>query len=372
VRVWPRVIGQHRVKQALLAALRTGRLAHAYLFHGPEGVGKDAMAIELARVIHCERGDEEACGVCASCRKAALLQHPDIRLVMALPVGKNEEADDGPLDKLGSSDIDEIRSEIAEKASDPYHRIVIPRATIIKINSIREIRRVASMSTYDNHRRVFILSQADTMGDAAANTLLKTLEEPSGQTMFILTTAHRDSLPETILSRCQQVRFDLLAEQEIADALVDRQGVEPQQASLVARLANGSYSRATELIQTDVSEERDAVVTFLLDVVLAKHERVVDAVDDLAQTKDRERVVRFLTLMLVWFRDALVLQQGAEVINVDQESRIRKFINSYPNSDLHQIIADVERALSLLERNIYIKLVLLDLAVRLQSNIREV
>jgi DNA polymerase III subunit delta' len=369
---WPRVVGQHRVKQTLLAALRTNRLAHAYLFHGPEGVGKDAMAIELARVMHCEQGGEEACGVCPSCRKAASLQHPDIHLVTALPVGRSEDAEDGPLDKLPASDMGEIRDEIAAKASDPYHRMIIPRATIIKINSIREVRRVASMSTYDSHRRVFIISQADSMGDAAANTLLKTLEEPSGDTMFILTTAHRDALPETILSRCQQVRFDVLAEQEIAEALAQRQGIDQQQASLIARLAHGSYARAIDLLQTDLNTERDAVVAFLLDVVMGKNDSVADAVDELAQTKDRERVARFLTLMLLWFRDALVLQHGADVINVDQEPRIQKFINKYPNSDLHQILADIERALSLLDRNIYIKLVLLDLAVRLHSNIREV
>jgi len=300
-----------------------------------------------------------------------LLQHPDIRLISALPVGKNEESDDGPLEKLTPKQISEIREELGAKAADPYYKIAVSGATVIKISSIREVRRLASMSTDNNCKRVFILSDADTMNDPSANALLKTLEEPSGQTMLILTSSRRDALPETIVSRCQQVRFDLLTEEEIADALVARHGVDGQRAGLIARLANGSYARAAGLLQTDLNEERDAVVDFLLDVVMAKHDRVVDAVDELAQGKDRERVERFLTLMLVWFRDALVLQQGARVINVDQEVRLTKFLDKFPHSDLHQILTDIERALSLLDRNIYIRLVLLNLALQLQSNIRE-
>ncbi|HSQ75052.1 MAG TPA: hypothetical protein VLT13_05825, partial [Bacteroidota bacterium] len=88
--VWPRVLGQRRVKLQLLSVLESRRLPHAYLFHGPEGVGKDAMAIELARVLHCERGEEEACGRCDSCLKLESLQHPGVRFITALPVGQDE------------------------------------------------------------------------------------------------------------------------------------------------------------------------------------------------------------------------------------------------------------------------------------------
>ena len=88
--LWPKVLGQTRVKRLLVAALQTRRIPHAYLFSGSEGVGKDAVALELARVLNCQRGGVEACGECSSCRRVASLQHPDIQLIVPLPVGKGE------------------------------------------------------------------------------------------------------------------------------------------------------------------------------------------------------------------------------------------------------------------------------------------
>ncbi|MEK7672167.1 MAG: DNA polymerase III subunit delta, partial [Bacteroidota bacterium] len=92
--MWNRVIGQYRVKNILLSALRAQRLPHAYLFIGNEGVGKDAMALELARVLHCEKNQADACNACPSCLKLNSLQHPDVKLITALPVGKGEKSDD--------------------------------------------------------------------------------------------------------------------------------------------------------------------------------------------------------------------------------------------------------------------------------------
>jgi DNA polymerase-3 subunit delta' len=209
------------------------------------------------------------------------------------------------------------------------------------------------------------------MNDQAANTLLKTLEEPSGNTMFILTTSQRESLPQTILSRCQQVRFDPLTETDLQDALVVRKGIPVHEAALVARLAHGSYTHAIELLDTDLTQEREEVITFLLNVVLDRYDAVVDTVEDLSRGKDREHVTRFLQLMLLWFRDALTLSHGGAVINIDLEERLSRFVARYAASNLQQILADIEKAISLVERFVYIKLVLLQLAVELKANIRE-
>ncbi len=367
--LWPRVIGQQRVKSTLLSALRTGRLAHAYLFYGGEGVGKDAMALELARVLHCERGGEEACGQCSSCRQMETLQHPDVRFVCALPVGKGEESDDSPTAKLSEQEINIIQEELKEKGADPYHRVTIPRASIIKVNSIRAVRRESSMSTSDRRRKVFIISEADCMGEEAANTLLKTLEEPAGNTMLILTTAHRDALLPTILSRCQNVRFDRLTEHEIRAALQQRKGVEAHQAELVARLADGSYTRALALLTEDVDQWRRDVLAFVRTALASNVSSLMQAVENIAELKDRELVNRFLVLLLMWFRDALVLMHGGEIINVDQQEDLKRFTAKFPHANLLQALAHVEKAISLVDRNVYIKLVILNLAIRLKADI---
>jgi DNA polymerase-3 subunit delta' len=367
--IWASVIGQERVKRILLSAMHTDRLPHAYLFYGNDGVGKDAMALEFARVLHCETGSEEACGACSSCLKMNTLQHPDVKLVVALPVGKGEKSDDGPLAKLSEAEVRTIQDQLKLKGENPYHRISIPKTNIIKINSIREVRRESSMSTFGKKKRVCIISHADEMGEEASNTILKTLEEPSGSTMLILTTAHRESLLPTIISRCQPVRFDPLTEEQICAALIERNAVDRQQAALVARLSNGSYTRALELLDEDFLSQRQDVVAFVRHVLGSSVLTLTKDIERIAAPRDRDAVLNFLTLLLMWFRDALVLSQGGEVINVDQREDLQRFVAKFPAADLVQVVNDVERAISLVNRNVYIMLVLLQLAVKLRSNI---
>ena len=366
---WPRAIGQRRVKETLLAALRSGRLAHAYLFYGDEGVGKDAVALELARVMRCERGGDEACGACPSCLRMAKLQHPDVRLIMALPRGSQEKEDDEPMARLSEADVRAVREQIALKAADPYHRIQVPRANVIKINSIREIRRESSLATTDRRRRVYVITGADAMNDAAANTLLKTLEEPPGDTMLILTTAHRDALLPTIRSRCQNIRFDPLGEEEIREALLARGRVPEEQAPLLARLAGGSFTRALELAGGDVTAQRADVVDFVRRAIGGKTLELIELIERMAETKERDIHTRFLTLMLFWFRDAMVLRHGAAIVNVDQAAELKSFVAKFPGADLVRALEDVEDAISLVDRYTYIKLVLAQLAVRLRTAI---
>jgi DNA polymerase-3 subunit delta' len=366
---WPRVIGQDRVKRILQAAMRTGRLPHAYLFYGAEGVGKDAMAMELARVLHCERNGTAACGTCPSCERAANGTHPDIRMVVPLPVGKGESADDDPLARLNETDLRAIQEELREKTANPYHRVSVPRATIIKINSIRDVRRESTMSTFDGRRRVYIITPADAMGEEAANTLLKTLEEPSGGCMLILTTSRRDALLPTIVSRCQNIRFDPLSETDLMGALIGRNGLDTETAGFVARLANGSYTAALGLLAEETLQERAFIPSFVRHVLGASVQPFLEDVERFAAARDRAAVERFLSLLLMWFRDAMVMTRGGRIINVDQEEDLRRFTTRFPRADLLRAMADTERALSLVGRNVYIKLILLQLVVQLRRTI---
>lgn len=367
--LWARVLGQERVKRTLIAARASGRLPHAYLFYGGEGVGKDAMALELARVIRCERGEEEACGVCSSCERITSMQHPDVRFITALPLGKGEDAADEPMEKLPEKEVRLVQEQLREKGKNPYHRMHIPRANVIKINSIREVRRESSLSTSDRKTRVFIISQAEGMEAPAANTLLKTLEEPPGDTMLILTSAHPEALLPTILSRCQHVRFDPLTEDDLRHALAAWDGVEAGQAALVARLAHGSYTRARELLQEDVTQLRQDVVEFVLKSLMNNVVDIAEAVEKVTASKDRDEALRFLALMQLWFRDAMVLAHGGSVINLDQEDRLKNFVARFPGADLVGVLANVEKAISLVDRYAYIKLVLLKLAIQLRDAI---
>src|SRR5713101_2537603 len=260
---WDTIIGEHRVKRILRSSIGNNRLAHAYLFSGADGLGKSAMAIELAKTLNCEKRLADACGKCRSCTKFASLQHPNLHLVFALPVGKGEKYGDDPLAKLPDDDVLLIQEEIQRKAAHPYHHILIPRANTIKINSVREIRRESSMAMFEEGRRVFVILDAEQLGDEAANALLKTLEEPHEDTMLILVTPKPDSLLPTIVSRCHHIRFDPVPEDEIRSALVGHQGTGGHEAAPIAALANGSYGRALELSGVAFQDRRADAISLL-------------------------------------------------------------------------------------------------------------
>jgi len=365
---WKAVIGQERIKGILQRSISANRVAHAYLFYGPEGVGKDAMAIEMAKVLNCERSGIDACDECRTCQRLSSFQHPNIKFVFALPVGKSEKVGDPPLLRLSNEEIRLIQEQVRLKAENPYHNFAIPRATFIKINSIRDLKREAALTAVGSGRKVFIISDAQNMNDEASNSLLKSLEEPTASTVFILTSANREKLLPTIVSRCQAIQFDLLRDEDICEALIERKQWSESEASVIARLAHGSYARALELLNTEVRERRELVVNFIRAAVGIPPFELTEEVERIASEHDRTSVEQFLGLMLIWFRDALILQQrGVEgIVNVDDSETLMRFSKYFPHADICALMQRVERSLSLLGKNVYIRLVLMNLGLELR------
>lgn len=364
---WKSIIGQNRVIGTLKRFLLQNRLPHALLFYGPEGVGKDAVAIQLAKTLNCKETGDDTCDSCIDCEKMGSLQHPNLHLVFPLPTGKNEASDNSPIEKLSSEELSEIQSQISLKSKDAYHDIKIERANFIKISSIRDIRRKASLSVYEKGKRIFLIMNADRMTDEASNALLKTLEEPLPNTLLILTTSNKDALLSTITSRCQLVRFDLLTEDEITEALVNRQNADIQQARILSRLANGNYSRGIELMGPDLNLMRTMLIELLVVIVTKNTHSVSSEIDKLIKDFTRAEIEELLLLMQIWFRDANTIQNGGEkVCNVDQIDRLKKFAAKYPNLDYVRAFEALEKSLLLLKKNVYIQLIFLTLVIDLR------
>ena len=206
------VVGQEHVKDVLLAALRRGRTGHAYLFSGPRGVGKTTTARLLAMAVNCEalKAAARPCGVCESCRLVRQNHHPDVI----------------ELDAASNNSVEDVRD-------------------------LREKVRLAAMR---GGKRVWVLDEAHMLSRAASNALLKTLEEPPENLVFILATTEPEKLPPTILSRCQHFRFRRLSEEEIAfkmARLCHEHEVEAEAAALalVARAADGAMRDAESLLE---------------------------------------------------------------------------------------------------------------------------
>lgn len=366
---WERVIGQERVKKLLMQILVSGKIPSAFLFDGPEGVGKDALAIELAKTLNCEKSNEEPCEQCVSCKQANALHHPNIHLVFPLPRGDNETKEDGPLDKLDEKTMKKIREELSLKAQDPYHKISIPKAQVIKINSIREVIREDSLSLYQHGYRVIIVIQAEAVGTESANALLKVLEEPSDRTVFILTTNKRNSLLPTIVSRCQSLRFDLLAEKEIAETLIKKFGIPQTDAKVKARLADGSYGKAVDIIGTDTLDIREEALDILREVATNNYSQISSRGKKALESKDLMRIETLLKMLQIWLRDAAIVYSGlpGEAINQDKIEILEKMVKSFDGAQLVGATNSVDEAISQLHSNVNLGLIFVNLLMRLSG-----
>jgi DNA polymerase-3 subunit delta' len=243
-----------------------------------------------------------------------------------------------------------------------------------RIDQVRQdIIQPMSLARGEGAYKVNVLIDAEKMREEAANTFLKLLEEPPPQTVFLLTTNRPEQLLPTILSRCQQLRFDPLLPETIEQALVDRENMAPDEASMLSRMADGSYSRALELA------ENDALMTsreLVLDYFRAAYTQKVESLDSCIQelkSQGRERVKSVLRLMLRWMRDLLLYRtmgEEAPLVNVDQKEAVARFCNNLPDADLEGMVTLVEEAMELAERNVRVALVLTALAQGLARAMR--
>ncbi|MBI3194336.1 MAG: DNA polymerase III subunit delta' [Ignavibacteriae bacterium] len=367
---WNTVIGQERVKNQITTILEQNRLAHAYLFTGPDGVGKDASAIELAKIVNCEKQKSVACDKCSSCLQVISLQHPNIHLIFSLPAGKGETSEDSPIEKLSNDDIHALQEQIELKSKNLYYDIVVAKANSIKVNSIRELRRKSSMSTLTNGKKVFIILDAENLREESANAMLKTLEEPQANTLIILTSSHSDQLKPTIISRCQLVKFDYISEEEIKSALIKNKEMKEVEAESIARMANGSYARALELLESDFLEMRKLAVDVLRTMLYRSKEDLFKLIEQITMQYERHDVERLFGLMQSWLRDSMSLHSGNErIVNVDDEAAIKKFSAVHSNVQYGNVFESLEKSVSLLNKNVYIPLVMLNLTADLQQHI---
>lgn len=377
--MWSNVIGEERVKHILRNALTAGKVPSAYLFSGPEGTGKDATAIELAKAINClQPTPDGACDECLSCVGIANFASTAILLVHALPgiERQDKDFDDTKVDvKLEELDI--IREQLAAKVADPYYNIEIPKAHIISKRQIRELRLSLARSVAGINRRVVIISEADKMKEDAQNTFLKTLEEPHADTLIILTSSNANGLLPTVHSRTQEVRFDVLSIEDIRNALMARESLPESDADFLARIAAGSYSRARAMIGEDVKQMRTEIVGFLRMGLSKSRRNAALEVDKFLPRsgggkflEKRQAVEQRLGLLTLWLRDALALSTKAEgeIINRDQLEDLTKFVARLGEPRrIIAAIASVDRAMHRVKLQLQLRAVMLELVVELEQ-----
>jgi len=227
--------GQEKAIRLLRRSLEDGRLAHAYLFHGPEGVGKELTARNFAKLLNCSSPrNGDACDRCVSCRSVQKGSHPD--LIWLRPRGKARiiPIGDYPQSEGGT---------------------------------VRGLRNALGMKPYMGKWKVGIIAEAHALQRDGANALLKTLEEPPSHTVILMITSRPDMLLPTILSRCQAVRFEAMPQAVLAEMLRSEYSLDEAEAALISRLTGGRMGEAIRFVrQGRAAEARE------LAEMLAGHE----------------------------------------------------------------------------------------------------
>ncbi|MBR1922418.1 MAG: DNA polymerase III subunit [Paludibacteraceae bacterium] len=241
------IIGQEDVKRQLRLSVQNGRIPHAQLFAGKQGVGKLGTAIAYAQYLNCpNRTDDDSCGECPTCKQFERLQHPDLHF--AFPIVKDEKTKKEVCDDY----MNDFRSLIFQQqyisAADWYQKMEAEnKQALIYEKESSEILRKLSLKAFGQGYKVMIIWQPEKMNDVCSNKLLKLIEEPPEKTVLILVSEYPERLLSTIISRTQLIRFNPLSETQIATALTT-QGYEALAAQDIAHLAQGSYYTALQLM----------------------------------------------------------------------------------------------------------------------------
>lgn len=365
------IIGQGEIKSKLIQTVRDQRISHAQLFLGDEGFGSLALAVAYAMYISCEeRGESDSCGKCSSCRKYGKLEHPDLHFV--LPVVKTKGMDKEPV----SNDFISLWREIFLESPylKPYQWYeklgVENKQGAINKNESLEIVQKLSLKTFESDYKVMIVWRPEKMNLTAANKLLKILEEPYPNTLFILVTEDTSQMLPTVVSRTQIVRIPPVDSESMADAIKKELGISGnEKIDGIVHLSEGNYLKALSVIKEDEQNEFffNHFVNFMRICYAADIAALASWVDEMSAL-GREKQKQFLKYATRMIRENFMLNLKAKDIiylsaqEKEFSSRFSRFVNT---GNVLPIADEINKASVHIEKNAYGKIVLFDMGLKM-------
>jgi DNA polymerase-3 subunit delta' len=369
------ILGLAHIKKHLSLSADAGRIPHAQLFVGPEGCGLLPMALSYAQYIICNNTNGENNGENTTCNlKFSSFSHPDMHF--AFPVANSDKVKSHA---VSDHYIQEWRQFMKEQPYgnlfDWYRLIEIEKKQgQIGVDEAQDIVKKLSLKSYEGGFKVMLIWMAEKMNNAAANKLLKLIEEPPEKTVFLLLCQEEEQIIQTIKSRCQILHFPPLAEDAIAKALINK-GAAHEEAMQIAHEANGNYNKALDLLNKD-SEDLIFEKWFVQWVRSAFKARGNKAVihelilwsEELAKT-GRETQKKFLKFCMSIMRQALLLNYGADELaymKIHADGfQLKKFAPFIHENNIIPITEELENAIYHIERNGNAKIIFTDLSIKL-------
>lgn len=363
------VIGQEEAKRKFILEVNEGRIAHAQLLCGPEGTGKLPLAIAYARYISCtDRKETDACGHCPSCIKFNKLVHPDMHFVF--PIVKKKAGRDVVCDDY----IAEWRKFVLD---NPYFGLNHWLAEMgaenqqaqIYARESDEIIRKLSLKSSEGGYKVMIIWLPEKMNQECSNKLLKLLEEPPLQTVFLLVTENPEGILPTILSRTQRFNIRKLDEENIAGALRERFCLQEQDAASVSRVSNGSFLKAMETIH--LSEDNKLFHELFVNLMRLSYQRKIKEMKGWSEQVaglGRERQKSFLDYCQRMIRENFIYNfQRKELtyMNLDEINFSARFAPFVNERNVMGIMKELSEAQIHVEQNVNPKMVFFDFSLQM-------
>lgn len=358
------IVGQEAVKQRLINSVTENRVSHAQLFLGPEGCGSLPLAVAYAQYLSClDRQPDDSCGECSSCRKYEKLMHPDLHFSYPFFAKHKEDT--------AITFIEQWREALL---NNPYLSLDVWRSYLeadnkqanINIAECHQIIKKLSFKPFESEYKILILWLPEYL-DKEGNALLKIIEEPQPNTLFILVAQSQDQILNTILSRTQLVKIPAPGYDEIKDFLVEKHSQSPEAAAQIAYLCSGNIAEALAMLGDEANGYHGQFVQWLRLCFANKGLEVLKFAEQLSKA-GRENQKNFLRYGISFVRECCLILAGAGgLVHLPaQELETAKKMSAVMNTGMAgQIITELEKAHYHIERNANPKILFLDVSLQL-------
>lgn len=357
--------GQQKVKSILSSFLKSKKIPHALLFSGIDGTGKDFTAFKFAQSVASFKDSMNSDRIV---KQIEQLSEPHIKYIIPLPRGKGETDSTSPTEKLSSDEMDLLREQLLMKTKNPFHKVALPKANKIKINSIRDIKKFLLLDYSEIAHRFIVISNAHLMNEEAQNALLKNLEEPPENVIFILCTSQVSKLRHTIISRCWRINFDPLSESDIAEILKTFFNIDEKIIEAVTPFSDGSIQTALQLVNMDVIKLKEKTISVLRYAFGRKFNSAFEELNNVLGDQGIQNYPIVVKMMITWLNDLLKHRFNLKQFFFnDYRETLEKFNSKFPKADLNNISIKLDNLASLTGKNINPTLLSANLIFELSS-----